>query len=345
MCSDTVRRVWISEVAPRDGFQVEPNWVDTAQKVRLVDALSHSGIAKIEVSSFVSPKAVPNLRDAEDVFRRIERRPGVTYAALVANRRGAERAIAAGADEINFVMSVSETHNLANVGKSCAESCAEFAGVAALLPRSQGIAINVTLATAFGCPFEGSQPIARVEALVDCYLNLGATSVTLADTTGIANPAQVIELVGRAGARIGCVPLTLHFHNTRGMGLANVLAGYSAGVVRFDAALGGLGGCPFAPDASGNICTEDVAHMFDSMGVATGIALDVLLDAARSLTGLLGHDVPGQVMKAGRSTRRYPAPPVQQPVKQPVKQPASQDRPDAPASGPKIVGLGLINQV
>lgn len=295
------------EVAPRDGLQIEPTWVATDDKVRLIDSLSGMGFSRIEVSSFVSPRAVPTLRDGDEVFARIRRAPGVTYVALVPNLRGAKRALAAGADELNLVMSASETHNRANMRMSRLASCASFAEVARLA-RDFPVTLNGTVATAFGCPFEGDQPDRRILDLVRHYLDIGVGGITLADTTGMANPVQVVRLVTRTLELTGPNKLTLHFHNTRGLGLANVLAAYRAGARRFDAALGGLGGCPFAPGASGNICSEDAVAMAEEMGMATGIDLPALIDLSRTLPGLLGHDVPGQVMKAGRACDLHPAP-------------------------------------
>lgn len=301
------RQVSIQEVAPRDGFQIEPRFIVTPDKVRLIDALARTGVAKIEVTSFVSPKAIPNLRDAAEVFRDIERLDGVTYVALVPNLRGAERALAAGADEINLVMSAGETHNLANMRMTCAQSLDEFRRIVAAVGESR-MALNGTIATAFGCPFEGPQSPDKIVALIDTYLGLGLRGITLADTTGMANPRQVSDLVSRVQRDFPGLPLTLHFHNTRGMGLANVVAAYQAGATRFDAALGGLGGCPYAPGATGNICTEDTVHMFEEMGIATGVDLPALIALSRGLPDLLGHDVPGQVAKAGRTCDLHPIP-------------------------------------
>lgn len=296
----TSTRVFIQEVSPRDGFQIEPQWIETSDKIAFVNALSGTGVAKIEVSSFVSLRAVPHLRDAEEVFRKIERNPNVIYVALVPNARGAERALAANVDEINFVMSASETHNRANMGMSCEQSLAAWHEIAEIT-RGVNVRKNASVATAFGCPFEGRIPFERVLDIIERHVNLGVTGITLADTTGMANPRQVAETVERFTSLFGGLPLTLHFHNTRGMGLANILAAYECGAVRFDAALGGLGGCPFAPGATGNVCSEDVVHMFDEMQVKTGVDLSFLLTIARRLPTLVGHDVPGQVAKAGRS--------------------------------------------
>jgi len=302
-------RVYIQEVAVRDGFQIEPAFVPTAAKIALIDALSATGLAKIEVTAFVSPKAVPNLRDAEAVMRGIRRVPGVIYSALAPNVKGAERALACGADEINLVMSASETHNRANVNRTTAQSLAGFRQVMQVVQGSSA-AVNGSISTSFGCPFEGAIPAERVLHFVERYLELGMDGVTLADTTGMAHPKQVRELTRAVLARFPGTELSLHFHNTRGMGLANVLAGLEAGAARFDASLGGLGGCPFAPGATGNICTEDLVHMLQAMGYDTGVDLDKLLTAARRLPEIVAHDVPGQVIKAGKITDLHPAPPI-----------------------------------
>ncbi|WP_371348110.1 hydroxymethylglutaryl-CoA lyase [Ancylobacter sp. IITR112] len=299
--------VFIQEVVTRDGLQIEPRFLPTEDKVALIDALSQTGVAKIEVTSFVSPKAVPNLADAREVACAITRRPGVTYVALVPNLRGAEAALEAGMDELNLVVSVSETHNLANMRMAPAQSLVGFRAIVAAASGTC-VTLNGSIATAFGCPFEGAQSPQKVLDLAETLLACGLHSVTLADTTGMANPRQVAELVSAFRARFPGVPLTLHFHNTRGMGLANAFAALEAGADRFDAALGGIGGCPFAPGATGNISTEDLVHMLDEMGVETGVDLSALLALARSLPALLGHDIPGQVAKAGRSGDLHPAP-------------------------------------
>lgn len=303
----TGQAMLIQEVATRDGFQIEPIFVETADKIALIDALSAAGFSRIEVSSFVSPKAVPALRDAAEVFAGITRRPGTVFVALVPNPKGAERALAAKVDEINLVASVSETHNRANMGMTPAASIEGFARIMEAV-KGSGVSTNATVATAFGCPFEGDQPADKVMAQVERYLALGVENVTLADTTGMANPRQVDHLVARALALVPASRLTLHFHNTRGLGLANVLAAYTVGARRFDAALGGLGGCPFAPGATGNICTEDLASMAHEMGIETGLDLDALIGLSRDLPRLVGHDVPGQVAKAGRPCDLHPVP-------------------------------------
>jgi len=294
-------RIFIHDVVARDGLQIEPVFVPTERKIELIDLLSASGVAKIEATSFVSPKAVPNLRDAAEVMAGIRRNPAVTYVALVPNARGAERALAAAVDEIVLVVSVSETHNRANVRRSVVESFSGFGEVFDVV-RGSRLSVVGALATSFGCPFEGVIPEQQVLDGVARYVDLGVSGVTLADTTGMANPRQVEELTGKVRARWPGLDLALHFHNTRGMGLANVLAGLAVGVNRYEGCLGGLGGCPFAPGATGNICTEDLVHMLQAMGYDTGVDLEALLVASRRLGEIVAHDLPGQVVKAGRST-------------------------------------------
>ncbi|MFD2297698.1 hydroxymethylglutaryl-CoA lyase [Paracidovorax citrulli] len=301
------RRIHMQEVGTRDGLQMEQAFVPTEDKIALVDALSAAGLAKIEVTAFVSPAAIPALRDAEIVMREIARRPGVVYAALVPNVRGAERAIEARTDELNLVMSASETHNLANLRMTRAQSFAALAQVVATA-QGAGVAVNVSLSCVFGCPMEGDVAGAEVFGWVQRFADLGVGGITLCDTTGMAYPAQVAALVAAARARLPAMAFTLHFHNTRGMGLANVLAAIDAGADRFDASLGGLGGCPYAPGASGNVCSEEVVHALELMGYDTGVDLPALLAAARRLPALIGHDIPGQIAKAGARLDLHPVP-------------------------------------
>ncbi len=295
-----LKQVSINEVMVRDGLQGESEFVPTNSKIELVNRLSHTGLSKIEVTSFVSPKVIPNLRDAKEVMTGITRMPGVSYVALVPNARGAERALECHVDEINLVMSIGETHNQANMRMSCQQSLEEFAQVMQLLQGS-GIHINGTVATTFGCPFEGVQPLERILWAVESYLKLGMDSITLADTVGMASPKQVSEVSSKCLEMFPVTPFTLHFHNTRGMGLANAMAGVQAGISSFDASLGGIGGCPYAPGATGNICTEDLVHMFALCGIATGVDLDKLLPIAQDLPQILGHAVPSYLLKAGKS--------------------------------------------
>ncbi len=299
-------RIYFNEVVTRDGFQNEPNFIPTDDKIALVDALSQCGYAKVEVTSFTSPKAIPMLRDAEEVMGRITRVPGVEYTVLVPNLRGAERALESRADELNLVMSTSETHNLSNLRMTREQS---FAALAEVVRHVNGrTPINVSLSTCFGCPMEGDVPLSVVQQFGQRFADLGVRGLTICDTTGMAHPAQVSRMVEALQQRLPQTQLTLHFHNTRGMGLANLLAAGQGGITRFDGSLGGLGGCPYAPGASGNICSEDAIHMLDAMGYDTGIDLPQLLNVARHLPTLVDHEVPSQVAKAGRITDLHPAP-------------------------------------
>jgi hydroxymethylglutaryl-CoA lyase len=304
--SATLPRIFFNEVVTRDGFQIEPQFVPTEAKVALVDELSQCGYAKIEVTSFTSAKAIPMLRDAEEVMGRIARVPGVEYTVLVPNVRGAERALESRADELNLVMSTSETHNLANLRMPREKSFAGLGDVIALVGNRA--AVNVSLSTCFGCPMEGDVPQDEVLRWAHRFAELGVRGLTICDTTGMAHPGQVARMAQALRERFGTLQLTFHFHNTRGMGLANVLAAVQAGIDRFDGSLGGLGGCPYAPGASGNICSEDAIHMLQAVGYDTGVDLPRLLAAARRLPELVGHTVPGQVAKAGRTCDLHPAP-------------------------------------
>ena len=299
-------RIYFNDVVTRDGFQIEPNFIPTEDKVKLINGLSECGFAKIEVTSFTSPKAIPMLRDAEEVMGKIKRVPGVEYTVLVPNLRGAERAFESRADEFNLVMSTSETHNLANLRMTREKS---FAGLAEVIRYVDGrTPINVSLSTCFGCPMEGDVPQQVVEEFAKRFADLGVRGLTICDTTGMANPVQVQQMSEALQKQFPAMQLTMHFHNTRGMGLANVLAAVQSGITRFDGSLGGLGGCPYAPGASGNISSEDAIHMLDAMGYDTGMDIPKLLVLARELPEIVGHIVPGQVAKAGRSCDLHPAP-------------------------------------
>jgi hydroxymethylglutaryl-CoA lyase len=297
-------RIVVCDVGPRDGLQNESRFVATADKIELVDRLTRAGLPRIEVTSFVSPKAIPQLADAEAVMRGIQRRPGVVYTVLVPNLRGAERARACGPDELNIVMSVSESHNTANLKMTRAASFQALSSVVALAQRER-VALNVSLSCCFGCPFEGDVDAESVIEWIGRFSALGVTAFTLCDTTGMAYPRQVRELAVRVRERFPGHTFTLHFHNTRSLGVANVLAAVDEGIDRFDASLGGLGGCPYAPGASGNVCTEDTVHALHLEGFDTGIDLAALIEAAQGLPRLIGHDIPSQVAHAGPRLRLH----------------------------------------
>lgn len=305
-------RIYVNDVAVRDGFQIEKVFVPTATKVEVINQLSRTGLHKIEVTSFVSSKAVPALADATEVLAAIDRVPGVVYVALVPNVRGVQNAAAAAArpDELNAVVSASETHNRANINRSHQQSLEELPAMVKVA-HAAGMKITMSLSTTFGCPFEGHVHEDVVLDFVRRFREVGFDAISLADTTGMANPRQVRELTRKV---LDLFPppddtyYTLHFHNTRGMGLANVVAGIEAGVRSFDGSVSGLGGCPFAPGATGNICTEDMVNMLEDMGYDTRVDLAKLLAVARRIPAVVGHDVPGQVMKAGQTLELHDPP-------------------------------------
>lgn len=300
-------RVTIVEVGTRDGLQNIPRFLPTADKIKLVNALAGAGLRRIEATSFVHPRAVPQLADAEALMAGIQREPGVRCSALVPNERGAQRALASRVDEITLVVSASESHNRSNVRCGVQESLAGFVPIMAMA-RQAGVLVRGAIGTSFGCPFEGNVPPERVVDIARRYLKMGVDEICLADTTGMANPVQVARLVEQVRQVTSGVELSAHFHNTRGAGLANVLAALQSGVTVFDASLGGLGGCPFAPGATGNICTEDLVQMLEPMGVETGVNLEALLAVAGMAQEMLGLELPGQVLKAGPVSCLHPMP-------------------------------------
>lgn len=291
-------RVSIREVGPRDGLQNEHVMLTTAQKVLLVETLADAGVAMIEAGAFVRRDSVPQMADTEEVFAAITRRPGVMYSAIVPNAVGARRAVLARVDALQVFLSASESHNQSNVNMRVEESLVQAADIAAIV-RNAGLRFEAVISVAFGCPFEGDVPLERVMDLAGRLLDMGAEQITFGDTTGMGHPGLVRDLVLAYSARFPRVKPRLHLHSARGAGLANVLMALQLGVDCFDASVGGIGGCPFAPGAPGNICTEDLVHMLHEMGIATGIRLPALIDATRVLERMLGRTVPGQTIKAG----------------------------------------------
>ena len=291
-------RVSIREVGPRDGLQNEDIVLSTAQKITLINALNDTGLDLIEVGSFVHPRFVPQMADTAAVFAQIERRPNVIYSAIAPNLKGAQRAIAARADSVQVFLSTSESHNHSNVNMSIAESLSAAADIAQVLHAAQ-IEFEAVLSVVFGCPFEGDVPLERVIDITERLVTMGANQITLGDTTGMAHPRLIQRVIVGLRQRFPGVPLRLHPHSARGAGLANVLAALEVGVDRIDASVGGIGGCPFAPGAPGNICTEDLVHMLHEMGIETGLDLLQLVKCGRLVEQLLGHEVPGQVIKGG----------------------------------------------
>ncbi|GAB2480870.1 hydroxymethylglutaryl-CoA lyase [Comamonas humi] len=298
-------RVSITEVGLRDGLQMESEFIPTATKLRLLESLMDAGIRHFEATSFVSPRAVPQLRDAAELLAAVRRRPGVALAVLAPNWRGVERAIAAEADEAVVFVSASESHNRKNLNRGIADSLADIREIAQAAAGAP-IRLKGAIACAFGCPFEGDVQIDRVLAIAEHFAALGFAGITLGDTTGMATPPLVAATVDALQRRLPGLPVALHFHNTRGLGLANVMQGLSMGVLQYESSLGGIGGCPFAPGATGNVCTEDTVHLLQCLGVETGIDLERLIAVAHELQALLGRDLPGQVMRAGPRLRLHP---------------------------------------
>jgi hydroxymethylglutaryl-CoA lyase len=303
--SDMPGRISLREVGPRDGLQNEDP-VPTSAKIALIDRLGHTGVSRIEAVSFVRADAIPQMADADEVWAGVARVPTVRYSALAPNLRGARRALDAGFAEVEVVVSASDTHNRKNVNRSTEQSLDEIAVVIDEAHR-RGAACQVIVSTAWGCPYEGDVPTGRVLWVAGRAVADGADSISFGDTTGMATPRRVRDLVGGFRSRFPDIPLNLHFHNTRGTGLANVLAALELGVDDFDASVGGLGGCPYAPGATGNIATEELVHMVEDMGVATGVDLDAMIDAAAEAERIVGRELPSQVLRAGPRTRTIPA--------------------------------------
>ena len=297
-------QVTLREVGPRDGLQNESP-VPTEGKIALIDALSRTGLRRIEAVSFVHPRAIPQMGDAAEVWANIRKDPDIDYSALVPNLTGAQRALDAGVRSIEVVVSASDSHNRANVNRSTKESLDDIVAIARLV-HAAGATCQVVVATSWGCPYEGDVPVERVLSVARASLDSGADSLAYGDTTGMATPTRVERLVDSTRTHLPDVPLTLHFHNTRGTGLANVLTALQLGVTDFDASVGGLGGCPYAPGASGNIATEEVVHMLEDMGIGTGVDLDRLLVVAAQAEHLVAHTLPSQVLRAGPRTRTTP---------------------------------------
>ena len=290
-------KVTIREVALRDGLQSEHEFVPTEKKIALIRALSQAGVEYLETTSFVSPRAIPQLRDAADVMARVER-GHLKHEVMVPNLKGAQRAIAAEADRLVVFVSASEAHNQANVRCSVAASLADLDAIFALA-QGKNVPVTGVIAVAFGCPYQGRVPRQDVFHIAQLFVERGADRISLADTTGLANPAQISDMVSYFKKRLPHTALCLHLHNNRGVAMANLYAGYRAGITLFDTSLGGIGGCPNVPLAAGNLATEDVVFMFEEMGVKTGIDLCGLIKAAHLLEKILKHPLPGQVMKSG----------------------------------------------
>lgn len=290
--------VTVTEVGTRDGFQAEPEFIATADKVATINALIDAGVRSIEATSFVSPRALPQLADAAEVLAQVHRNPNVRLAVLVPNARGAERAAAAKADMMVGFISASESHCKTNLNKSIDQAIADFAEVVPIA-RQWDIKLRGAVATAFGCPFEGEVSIDNILKIVGSYDAHGIRNITFGDTTGMATPPVVTRVVDAVRNKYPEMEIALHFHNTRGVGLANVMNGLQLGVREFESSIAGLGGCPFAPGATGNICTEDLVYLLEECGYETGIDLEKLIEVAKQVERMMGRQLPGQMMKAG----------------------------------------------
>jgi hydroxymethylglutaryl-CoA lyase len=299
-------RVDIREVGPRDGLQLEAP-LDFAAKSTLIEALAACGLQRIEATAFVSPRAVPSMADAERVGELVRRWPGITWSALVPNASGARRAVSAGFTHLEYVVSASDSHSLANVHRTTAEAIRAVVDVSDLV-HSAGGQLEVIIAVAWDCPFDGRTPVERTAGIAARAVELGADSLCLGDTIGTAVPARVTALIGAIQAAVPGVDVGGHFHNTRGSGLASAWAAIEAGVSKLDASAGGLGGCPFAPGATGNIATEELVYLLEDSGISTGADLEAVLAAARLTEGLVGHPVDSNLLRAGGRSNPRGAP-------------------------------------
>ena len=296
------KRVTVVEVGPRDGLQNERALIPTQVKVRFIDALCDAGLPVIEATSFVSPTSIPQLADADDVLPAIRRKPGVRYPVLVPNERGFERALAAGAREIAVFTAASETFNQRNINASIAESIERFKPVVALAKR-HAMRARAYISTSFGCPYEGAVKPSAVSQVMMRLLELGIDEISVGDTIGVATPNQVAELCALLMHKIDAGRLALHFHDTRGTALANVVAGLQSGVAIFDSSAGGLGGCPYAPGAAGNLATEDLIYMLDGMGIETGVTLAQVVEASTLIAAQLDHPLTSKYYQAAMAAR------------------------------------------
>ncbi|MCI8869938.1 MAG: hydroxymethylglutaryl-CoA lyase [Lawsonibacter sp.] len=297
---DIVKAVTLCEVGPRDGLQNEKTLLSVEEKLELIEAVADAGFPVIEVGSFVHPKAVPQMADTDEVFRRLRRKPGVQYRALIANLKGVERAAGCGCTKVKLNVSASKAHNIANLNRAPAETVAGFQGCADAA-RAAGMEISGSISMAFGSPWDREIPLSDVKEIVDAYLAVGVTEISLSDASGQAYPTQVYQICTEMARSYPQVTWWLHFHNTRGLGISNIMAGMQAGFTRFDSAFSGVGGCPFVPGAAGNVATEDVVHLCDEMGVETGVDLDRSMEVSRRLVQILGHNTDSYLLRAGKS--------------------------------------------
>jgi hydroxymethylglutaryl-CoA lyase len=304
-------KVIICEVAPRDGFQAEREWIPTENKMSIIKKLATTGIQSMEITSFVHPKAIPQLRDAEEVVRQAQELTDIKLRALVPNARGAQRAIDAGIKKLKLMLSASDSHSLSNANCLTNEAMDGFAPIIELAEK-HNVKVGGSISVAFGCPYEGIIPIDRLNMIIERYINYGIEEISLADSTGMANPRQVYNTVGELRNNFPDMTFTMHLHNTRGMAIANAFAAMQQGIIHFDSSITGLGGCPYAPGATGNVATEDLVHTLSEMGVETGINLNALIDVAKEVKQIIGHDGGSYMLQAGPCSQLHIAPKSQQ---------------------------------
>ncbi|MEE8349836.1 MAG: hydroxymethylglutaryl-CoA lyase [Acidobacteriota bacterium] len=297
-------KITIVEVGARDGFQMEPVFIPTDKKVEIINAISQTGVPIVETTSFVNPKVIPQMADAAEVMNRIERAPGVRYTALIPNLKGADRALEAGVDGLRLVVCVSETYNQKNVGMSVEQSLEACEDVLKRANQNNS-SVDVAVGLSFGCPLEGHVPPKNVFSLVGRLVDMGFQEIAIADTVGVANPQQVREMMGQLLAQFPGTLFSLHFHDTRGLGLANVLAGIEEGVTQFDSSIGGMGGCPVVPGASGNIATEDLVNMLNEMGLETGVDTDKVMACSSIAERFFDRRLPSHILQAGTRAQLY----------------------------------------
>lgn len=306
-------KVTICEVAPRDGFQAEKKWIPTEEKIRIIRALADTGIQSMEITSFVHPKAIPQLKDAEEVVRGTEDLTNLKFRALIPNIKGAERAIDAGIKKLKLMLSATDSHSLSNANSLVENVQNGFLPIIELAEKNN-VTVGGSISVAFGCPYEGKVDLERIIEIVDRYNQMGIKEVSLADTTGMANPKQVYHFLGELKVEFPKIEFSMHLHNTRGMALANAFAALQQGVTLFDTSIAGLGGCPYAPGASGNIATEDLVHAFEEMGVSTGMDLGRLISTAKEVKKSIGHDGGSYMLQAGPCSALSPKPIAQEKI-------------------------------
>ncbi|MCM3771387.1 hydroxymethylglutaryl-CoA lyase [Priestia aryabhattai] len=303
--------VVICEVAPRDGFQAENEWIPTEQKIHIVRELAKTGIQSIELTSFVHPRAIPQLKDAEQVVKSVQDLTDIKFRALVPNVKGAQRAIDAGIKKLKLMLSATDSHSVSNANCSVEEAQMGFAPIIELAEKYD-VKVGGSISVAFGCPYEGRVPFERIASIVERYTLMGINEISLADTTGMANPAQVYDMLGLLKQDFPKMTFSMHLHNTRGMAFSNVIAALQQGVINFDSSVIGLGGCPYAPGASGNIATEDLVHGLMEIGIETGIDLNHLIEVAKDVKQIIGHDGGSYMLQAGPCSQLHATPKVQE---------------------------------